>query len=430
MEISLNLSKKSFAVYGLGVTGKSVINFFEKRKIKKYQVWDDNKILRKNFSAKTLNFNKSLDKVDYIILSPGINIKNSKFKKKLISNKKKIITDLDLFYLIYPKTKTIVVTGTNGKSTTCKVIEHLLKKNKKNVKIGGNIGKPILDIKIKRNLTIIIEASSYHLAYSKYIKPTYAMILNISRDHIEWHGNIKNYSDSKFKIFKFQNKKDYALLEKNLIKRFRNKKCLGKLKIVSSESYKKIEKKIKNSYLKKNINEKNMVFVYELSKILKIKKNFFIKSFNNFKGLPHRHEMFLKINNIKFINDSKATSFQASKFALEAYRNIFWITGGLPKYSDKFYLNKTKQNIIKSYIIGRHANFFKKQLSNKVKFKITKTLNQSLSLLFKEIKKIPKGKEITILFSPSSASYDQYKNFNERGNHFKKLVRFYAKKFF
>ena len=105
MERFLNLRKKNFAVYGLGATGKSVINYLNKKKIRNYSVWDDNKILRKNFKSKTNNFEKSLNNQDYIVVSPGINIKKSKFKKKLIKFKKKIITDLDLFYLINPNVK-------------------------------------------------------------------------------------------------------------------------------------------------------------------------------------------------------------------------------------------------------------------------------------------------------------------------------------
>ena len=430
MERFLNLRKKKFAVYGLGATGKSVINYFNKKKIRNYSVWDDNKILRKNFKSKTHDFEKSLNNQDFIVVSPGINIKKSKFKKKLIKFKKKIITDLDLFYLINPNVKTIVVTGTNGKSTTCKILEHLLKKNKKKVKVGGNIGKPILDLNISKNSVVIIEASSFHLALSQYVKPNYGIILNLSRDHIDWHGNMNNYLESKLRIFKNQKRQNYAFLKNsNLIKKFRSKKFLGKLIKVSPQPYNKIKENIQNKYLNTKINEENMSFAYELSKRFNIKKDSFIKSFKSFKGLPHRHEIFYKKDKIKFINDSKATTFEASKYALKANNNILWITGGLPKTGDKFYLNKVKKNIIKAYIIGKNTKFFEKQLSNKIQFKITKTLKNSLELIFKYIKKIQKKREITVLLSPSSASYDQYKNFNQRGNHFKKLVKFYAKKY-
>ena len=144
-----NLKELSFLVYGLGLSGCSEVKFFKKNKIKNFKVWDDKqkKIFRK---LRTSNLSKSLNQVDYIVLTPGISlIKN----KRLKAFKKKIITDIDLFYLMKNKSKSIVVTGTNGKSTTCKLIAHLLKKNKLKFSLGGNIGTPILDIKnIKKNM--------------------------------------------------------------------------------------------------------------------------------------------------------------------------------------------------------------------------------------------------------------------------------------
>ena len=426
-----NLSSKSFAIYGFGATGKSVINYFEKKGIKKISLYDDSKKKRKQskYSLEAWKFKNILNSIDYIVISPGINFKKTKFKKKILENKNKIVTDLDLFYLFNPKAKTIVVTGTNGKSTTCKIIEHILKKNKLDVKLGGNIGQTILNLKVKKKTTIIIEASSFQLAYSKFIKPTYAILLNISNDHLDWHGNKKNYVDSKFKIFSFQKNKDFALIEdKNIIKRFKKEKKLSKLEIISSKPYQKIKHKILNKYLLSKANENNMPFIYKLSKIFKLNKKSFIKYSNTFKGLEHRHEIIYKKKNIVFINDSKATSFEACKYALQSNKNIFWILGGLPKIGDKFRFDNFKKNIIKSFIIGKHVNFFKKQIENKINFQVTGNIKRTLKLIFNEIKE-DSIKNLTVLLSPASASYDQYKNFNERGLEYKKLVKFYAKRY-
>jgi UDP-N-acetylmuramoylalanine--D-glutamate ligase len=426
-----NLSSKSFAIYGFGATGKSVINYFEKKGIKKISLYDDSEKKRKQskYSLEAWRFKNILNSIDYIVISPGINFKKTKFKKKILENKNKIVTDLDLFYLFNPKAKTIVVTGTNGKSTTCKIIEHILKKNKLDVKLGGNIGQTILNLKVKKKTTIIIEASSFQLAYSKFIKPTYAILLNISNDHLDWHGNKKNYVDSKFKIFSFQKNKDFALIEdKNIIKRFKKEKKLSKLEIISSKPYQKIKHKILNKYLLSKANENNMPFIYKLSKIFKLNKKSFIKYSNTFKGLEHRHEIVYKKKNIVFINDSKATSFEACKYALQSNKNIFWILGGLPKIGDKFRFDNFKKNIIKSFIIGKHVNFFKKQIENKINFQVTGNIKRTLKLIFNEIKE-DSIKNLTVLLSPASASYDQYKNFNERGLEYKKLVKFYAKRY-
>ena len=137
----------------------------------------------------------------------------------------------------------------------------------------------------------------------------------------------------------------------------------------------------------------------------------------------------MKRNSFIFINDSKATSFQSTKFALKNSKNILWILGGMPKKKDKIILNGLKKNILNSYIIGKNINFFKKQIKGKIKFNETRTIRKSILRIFKDIRTLKK-KNITILLSPSSASYDQYLNFEKRGNEFKKLCEFYARKYF
>ena len=359
-------------------------------------------------------------------MSPGINLEKTEFSKELIINKDKIITDLDLFYVFNRKIKTVVVTGTNGKSTACKMLEHILRKKSLEVRLGGNIGLPVLDISLKKNPIVIIEASSFQLFYSKFVKPNYAAILNITNDHLDWHGNYKNYLESKFKIFSNQKKSDLAFLEKNYFNIFRFKKYKSKLKKVNLNKFLNIKNKIQNEYLKSKINDNNLSFVYEISKTFKIKDNEFFKYIKSFKGLKHRHEVFYKKKNYQFINDSKATSFASTKKALLSNRNIYWILGGLPKVKDKITLSNTKRNIKKAYIIGKNINFFKNQIKGKIEYTISSNLKKAIIQVLKDIR--DKNYQLTVLFSPSSASYDQYKNFVERGNEFKKLVKYYVKK--
>ena len=422
----INFKKASFLIYGLGSTGKSVVNFFKKNKIKNYQVWDDqNKRLFKHQRPENLEL--ALQNTNYIILSPGVNLQNSKNRKYLKKYKNKIITDIDLVFILKKFSKSIVVTGTNGKSTTCKILEHILKKNNYKIHLGGNIGTPILNLKIKKNSYLIIEASSFQLAYSKFICPDYAFILNISNDHLDWHGTMKNYIDSKFKIFNLQRKDQYSIINKKLRHIFLRKKFKGKLIIPQIHDYKKIKSKIKNAYLKLKINDENLSNVFILSKLLKIKKKFVLKSLNSFEGLPHRYEIFLEKKNCIFINDSKATSFEATKSALKNCENIYWIVGGLPKKNDNFTFGNSKKNIIRAYIIGKNTHFFKQQIKNKINFKVVKNLRKAISEIIKDIK-ISNINKKSILFSPASASYDQYLNFEKRGEEFKKLSKYYAKR--
>ena len=420
---SIDLKKKSYAIYGLGLTGKSVIKFLYKKGNKNFFTWDDN-INNKNNKKKKL-FSNILDQVDFIILSPGIDIFRSSFKNKLLENKKKIITDLDLFFIENNVEKSIVITGTNGKSTTCSLINHILKKNSFLTCLAGNIGKPILDIPFSKYKTYIIEASSFQLAYSKFIKPKYALILNITKDHLDWHRSKKNYIQSKFKIFENQSKNQIAILgDKKLKSLFKTKRYSSKLKFLGKDVVPK--EKIENEYLKLDTNSKNIEFAYAISKYFKIKKSFFFKSIKSFKGLPHRQEIFLKRKKVKFINDSKATTFESTKSALINYNNIIWILGGLPKLNDKIEIKKYKNKIIKTYIIGRYSHFFKKQLQNQVNYTIKKNLESVVKIIIKNLKNYKTN--TTVLFSPASASFDQYRNFVERGNYFKKIVNYYAKK--
>jgi UDP-N-acetylmuramoylalanine--D-glutamate ligase len=414
----------SFLVYGLGISGQSVVKFFKKNKIKKFSVWDDKKKdLFKKYRAQ--NLNKALKNSDYIILAPGISLYKNKNLEKY---KKKIITDIDLFYLANSKFKSIVVTGTNGKSTTCQLISHLLKKNGFKCSIGGNIGTPILNVKNFKDHYVVIEASSFQLSHSKFICPDYAIFLNLTNDHLDWHGNINNYLNSKLKIFCLQKKNHYAIINMKFKKIFKRKNYLSKLIIPSSKNYKKLKYKIQNDYLTSSINDENMSFIFAFSRLLKIREKSFIRTMKTFKGLPHRFEIFLKKKNFTFVNDSKATSFIATKSALSSLKNIYWILGGLPKKGDILKISKFKKHIIKCYLIGKNINFFKKQIKGRLDFSITKNLENSLIKIFEDCKL--KGQtEKSILLSPSAASFDQFINFEARGNQFKRLCKFYARKY-
>ena len=418
------LKERSFLVYGLGLSGLSVIRFFKKNKFKNFKIWDDKQtnLLK---SHRTRNLNLILNQVDYIVLSPGI----STFKnKKLRKYKKKIITDIDLFFLSNYKSKSIVVTGTNGKSTTCKLIAHLLKKNKSKFSLGGNIGTPILDTKNSKNNYVIIEASSYQLSHSQFIAPDIAFFLNLTNDHLEWHGSMKNYLNSKLKIFNHQTSKQFAIINKNFKKIFLKKNYLSKFILPEKKEYNKIKYKINNDYLTSNINDENMSFIYSFSKLLKIRQESFIDAMETFKGLPHRFEIFFKKKGVSFINDSKATSFVATQSALSSLKNIYWILGGLPKKGDKVNLSQYKNNIVKCYLIGKNINFFKKQIKGKLVFSITKNLKNSIIQISKDIK-LQKDVKKSVLLSPAAASFDQFINFEKRGEEFKKLCRKYARKF-
>jgi len=223
MDYLKKYQNKNVAIYGMGKTGHSAAKAFKKLKAK-VVCWDDNVNIRKeiiklNYSID--KFWKNKDLIDIIVLSPGIDINNCKIKNFLRKNFNKIITDLDLFFELNKNSLIISITGTNGKSTTCKIIEKILKTAKYNVKTVGNIGNPILSIgKFKKNSIFILEVSSYQLQYSKLFRSKHAAVLNISPDHLERHKNIKNYTKIKSKIFFAQNSSDYSYI--NLKNKYSN----------------------------------------------------------------------------------------------------------------------------------------------------------------------------------------------------------------
>ena len=171
-----------------------------------------------------------------------------------------------------------------------------------------------------------------------------------------------------------------------------------------------------------------MSFVYTLSKLLKISEKSFFKSMKSFKGLPHRFEIFLQRGNTIFINDSKATSFTAAESALRSLKNVYWILGGLPKRNDKLVLSKIKKNIIKCYLIGKNINFFKKQIKDRIDFSITKNLENSIIKISQDLELQTQINKF-ILLSPGAASFDQFENFEKRGEEFKRLCKKYVRKF-
>ena len=421
---------KKIAIYGMGITGRSAAKTFKKLKAKVF-CWDDNEKIRKKIKNLKFSINKfwlNPESIDAIVISPGIDISKCKIRNYLKKNLNKIITDLDLFFELNKEALIISITGTNGKSTTCKIIEKILKTAKYNVKTVGNIGNPILfSSRPNRKCIFILEASSYQLQYSRLFRSKHAAILNISPDHLERHKNIKNYTRIKSRIFFAQNSSDYSYINltdkySKLIKNiFKAKKLKSKLISINKSNCNFLLKKINNKHFKSKGNIENLAFAYEIAKNLKINDKIIIKALNKFKGLPHRQEIIFSNKKLACVNDSKATSFDASLQSLLNYNKIYWIVGGLPKYRDRFYLKSVKQKIVKAYIVGKNTSFFKNRIRNDVPYTISKNIRNAVNNIYKDIQLNENSKK-TILLSPAAASFDQFNNFENRGSYFKNLI--------
>ena len=412
--------KKKILIYGLGKSGISSFRFLRNKA--DIYLFDD----LKNTHPKQISKLKLLKiKFDIIIISPGINIFNCKLSKFLKLNKKKIYTDLDVFFTFF-KNKCITITGTNGKSTTAKILYEVLKDQKKDVRLIGNIGNPPLnEKKISKNTIFVIEASSYQLDYSQLFSSKYSIILNIKPDHLERHKTLQNYVDAKFKLLDSQSKSCLAFVKSDdvlISRKLKTKKFNCKIVKVNTKKNYNDFLEIKNKYFLTESNRENLSFIIELAKKLKLKNYLLQKTIKNFKGLKYRQQIILQKKNLTIINDSKSTSFSSSVGMFKKDSNILWLLGGIYKKGDKLELKKKDLSNVTAFIYGENKNLFIKQLRSKVKFKNYINLEDAVKNVFSIIK-TKRSIKYTILFSPCAASFDSFKNFEERGLYFNRLVK-------
>ena len=412
--------KKKILIYGLGKSGISSFRFLRNKA--DIYLFDD---LKNTHPKQISKLKLSKIKFDIIIISPGINIFNCKLSKFLKLNKKKIYTDLDVFFTFF-KNKCITITGTNGKSTTAKILYEVLKDQKKDVRLIGNIGNPPLnEKKISKNTIFVIEASSYQLDYSQLFSSKYSIILNIKPDHLERHKTLQNYVDAKFKLLDSQSKSCLAFVKSDdvlISRKLKTKKFNCKIVKVNTKKNYNDFLEIKNKYFLTESNRENLSFIIELAKKLKLKNYLLQKTIKNFKGLKYRQQIILQKKNLTIINDSKSTSFSSSVGMFKKASNILWLLGGIYKKGDKLELKKKDLSNVTAFIYGENKNHFIKQLRSKVKFKNYINLEDAVKNVFSIIK-TKRSIKYTILFSPCAASFDSFKNFEERGLYFNRLVK-------
>ena len=417
---------KKILVYGLGKSGISTYKFLKKSS--DVYLFDDNHRINFKSNQKIISL-KKIKKINFdrIIISPGIDISNCKLSKFLNNNLLKIHTDLDVLFSFYDN-KSITITGTNGKSTTAKILHDVLTDQKRDSRLIGNIGNPVL---AERNITkktiFVVEASSYQLDYSRIFRSKYAVILNITSDHIERHKSLNNYVDAKFKLLKSQNRGSFAYIKKDdelITKKIKKNKYKAKIYKVQTSNLNKKFDKIYNKYFISDGNKENLLFIFEIASKLKLNKKKLIRSINRFKGLDYRQQIIFDKKNLTIINDSKSTSFASSESVLKNLNGAYWILGGIPKKGDKFKLSKTKCKNLKAFIFGSHSKKFLEILKNKLKVKSFKNMEETLKVIFSEIT-IQKSEKNIIFFSPAGASFDSFKNFEYRGNYFNQLIKKY-----
>ena len=235
------------------------------------------------------------------------------------------------------------------------------------------------------------------------------------------------YIKAKFRLLKNQTKNSLGFIKKNdllIRKELKGKKLSCKIIKVNTHKVDKIINKLNNEYFRTEANKENLSFVLSISEKLKLKKSLLIKTIQNFKGLKYRQQIIFKKRFITIVNDSKSTSFSSSVGILKSNPNIYWLLGGIYKKGDEFNLPKKYFPKIKAFIFGKNRSFFNNQLKGKVYLENFDNLKDALKKVLRLIKN-EKFVKKTILFSPSAASFDNFKNFEDRGSYFNKLVKRY-----
>ena len=440
---------KKILILGFGREGVSTYNLLRKYlktqmlyiSDKKENFQEDNEQLQKDPYVECISGDRYLDNLedyDIIMKSPGISFLGldiSKYKSKI---KSQIELLLEFF-----KCTTIGITGTKGKSTTSSLIYQTLKDQNVECMFLGNIGIPAFDYieNIKKDMYIVLELSSHQLEYME-TSPNIAIITNIFEEHLDHYESYDKYAEAKCNIYKYQKKEDYFLY--NCDNEMLNKKVVKpnattyKVSISGKEDS-DIYKKEDNIFFKNksiyNVNEprnllgdynlNNIMFVLGVSEILKLDIDKTIKTISEFKTLKHRLEFVGSYNDISFYDNSIGTIPMATIEAVKALKNVdTLIIGGMDRGLDytefiDFLNNSNIRNVV---CMPKTGHDIAKKLRKEITY-IVNTLEEAVKI---SIEKTEKGK--ICLLSPAAASYGFFKNFEEKGDLYKKIINDYIEK--
>lgn len=435
---------KKILVFGLARTGISALKTL---KLKGYELGaiDDNIDDEKSKILKELEVKvETIDTIeDYniILKSPGIRLDNPVIVKANELNIE-VVSDLELAQRIFDDIKIVAITGTNGKTTTTSLMTKMLNDSGRKAISIGNIGVGMLweIYNSDKDTFFVIECSSFQLESTKNFKPQYSCIINITPDHIDWHGSMQNYVNAKKKILKNQDKKCFAVLNsddeyfdecKNTtnanVYEVSTKKEVKKGAFIKDDSIYYSDSSVQKIIELKDVkligyhNYQNVLFCVSLAKLIGIDNENIKKTLMSFSGVEHRLEFVREIQGVKYYNDSKGTNVDASVKAIDSFdNNIIILAGGYDKKVslDNFFIagkNKFKAIIL----MGQTRELFKEK-ALQYGFK-------NIFLVDNMKQAVEKANELsekndTVLLSPASASWGMYNNYEERGNEFKELV--------
>ena len=400
---------KKYAVFGLGKSGLASLAYLGD---KVAYCWDDNAHHPSPFTHHPDSWDWA--QIAALILAPGIPLTHPQphyIVAAAHAHKTPIICDVEILWQDNRGAKFIGITGTNGKSTTTALLAHVLTENGFDVAVGGNLGQAALTL--GKHAYYVLEMSSYQLDLIDKTHFDIAIWLNTTPDHLDRHGDMAGYIAAKSRIFRNGNDTVIIGVDDDNGRKMAATN-LSAIKISREDNLGVF------SNLPGKHNMQNISAVTAACKALNIPEDKIFASIRSFGGLAHRLEFVAERNGLKFVNDSKATNAESTACALEAFDEIHWLAGGVPKEGGITSLAEFFPKIRKAYLFGQAAKEFAKTLEGKVDYEIYPNLEAATAAAYQSTIHNPQS---TILLSPACASFDQFNNFEHRGDEFKKFVQ-------
>ncbi len=446
---------RDVAVQGLGLSGLAAARALKAGGANPI-LWDDQASARDGAAAEGFAVS-DLAAVDWprfaaLVLAPGIPLSQPEPHWSVTRAREagvEVIGDMELFFrqraLVRAPGKVVVITGTNGKSTTTALTAHLLAAAGKRVALGGNIGKAVLDLDpFAPDLTYVIELSSFQIELAPGISPDAAALLNITPDHLDRHGTLQNYARIKSSIFARLGAGATAVIgiddepSRAIAGRLSGPFAVQRIAVgrpvetgiyVTDGVLHEMEGGGELAHidlagvgsLRGAHNWQNAAAAYALARSQGVTADAIAPGLKSFAGLSHRMEQVARRGKVLFVNDSKATNADAAGKALASFSDIYWIIGGRAKEGGLVGLEPFFPKIARAYLIGEAAEAFAGQLGNRVDHVQCGTLERAVALAAEDAGRSA-AKEPVVLLSPACASYDQFDNFAKRGDAFRDLV--------
>lgn len=421
-----HMAGKTVAVFGLGGSGLSTALALVAGGAT-VQAWDDNPdrvAAAESAGVPTTDLHHAdWTRFHSFVLSPGVPLTHPEphwTVKKANEAGVEIIGDLELFARerdTWPvETSMIAITGTNGKSTTTALTAHVLRTAGLSVAVGGNIGTPVLELPMPDDGTcFVIECSSYQIDLAPSLKPSIGMLLNVSPDHLDRHGTIENYASIKARLVE---RAAQAVVGVDDIYCAAIAAHIEGAVAVSVERDRDLVDLSEAASLRGDHNVQNALMAMHACRVSGLTPAQITEGFSTFPGLAHRMQIVAERGGVQFINDSKATNADAAEKSLTSFAPIRWIAGGLAKEGGIAPLRPHFGRVAKAYLIGEAAPAFAATLGDDVAYEISATIDKAVAHAARDAQ--PGD---AVLLAPAAASFDQFANFEKRGDAFVAAVK-------